>query len=396
MRISHVLPFEHNTPISSFPSSILLPQLCHLPLLAIFICTQLTPRPHLPVDQPSPFVSFNFFCNSTTLVMQARRTTTHSPSLATPARQALLRHLILTSLQPSPLTATFFAERLYALDATLEPSVFLLALALSGRGRHTEVIWLLRQPVVYPMPEGSSTDHNNNLKNRTTLSSSRIPRPSCESSLRCARLYASSCLALGREKEGREVLTKLLQSGSTLIAPEPTSDPSSSPYLYADREPWVLELELARLSKRAGEQDSAMSSYRKVLESNSGCWEALEGLCALGVPPDTDVLYPARPRLIPTMAISPVLALSRPPPPSLPLPLGPSQSSAVNSAGPSSSKARYASTAIGKGEGLGLFTPGDNSGAAVSKARAAFGQGWTTKMMSQNSSDHFDLSADDR
>lgn len=332
--------------------------------------------------------------------MQSTRRSAHAVSLASPRRQSILRQLILAFLTSSPPTALFFAERLYSLDATLEPSVFLIALALSHAGRHNEVIWILRQAVAYPF-DGPADQPNtkNNNRARATLSSSRITRPSYEASLRCARLYASCCLTLGREKEGREVLARLLhQSGSPLIAPEPGSEPSLLPFLYGKGESWEIELELARLSKRAGEGDRAIEGYRKVLEANHYCWEALEELCTLGAPPDPDVLFPPRPRPTPT-AVSPLVQMhsSRPPPPSLPLPLGPSQSSAVNSAGPiaSSSKTRYVSQGAGKGEGLGFFTPTDLSSAAT-RTKATIAQGWS-KMMSHNmSTDVDDISADDR
>jgi anaphase-promoting complex subunit 3 len=329
--------------------------------------------------------------------MQSTRRSAHVPSPATPQRQSVLRQFILSSLIHSPPTALFFAERLYALDATLEPSVFLLALTLSNSGRHNEVIWLLRQPVSFPPldPSGKSTDHqNHNNRGRTTFPTTRLPRPSIECSLRCARLYASCCLVLGRQKEGRDVLSKLTQSGSTLITPDAGSEPSSLPSLYHQGDTWILELEMARLSKKAGEVDRAIESYRKVLEANHYCWEALEGLCTLGLPPDPELLFPARPRPVP-VAVSPIITHSKPPPPSLPLPLGPSQSSAVNSVVPS--KARYGHQGTGKGEGLGFFTPSDSTvalGLPVTKAKA-FGQGWT-KMMAHNISELHDVSADER
>lgn len=67
--------------------------------------------------------------------------------LATPARQQLLRTLVLSSLSYSPQTALFFSERLYALDSTVEQSVYLIALVLAKNNRQNEALWVLRQPV---------------------------------------------------------------------------------------------------------------------------------------------------------------------------------------------------------------------------------------------------------
>ena len=75
-------------------------------------------------------------------------------SLATPARQQLLRTLILSSLSYSPQTALFFSERLYALDNSIEQSVYLIALVLAKNNRHDEAVWLLRQPVVFRNSNG--------------------------------------------------------------------------------------------------------------------------------------------------------------------------------------------------------------------------------------------------
>lgn len=240
--------------------------------------------------------------------MQSTRRSGAPPLGATVQRQTALYKHILFFLQPSPATALFFAERLYALDPSLEPSVFLLALALFSVGhRQHEVIWLLRQPVAFPTSvlEGLAGDHslhhnNNNTagRNRSTPVSFRPARPACESSLRCGRLYAAGCLQLGREKEGRDILGKLLQSGAPLIPPQLGSEVPALTCLFSEGDTWVLDLEMARLAKKAGEDENALESYRRVLDSNAFCWEALEGVCALGFPPDVDQMYPARQRPI--------------------------------------------------------------------------------------------------
>ncbi|KAK4705260.1 anaphase-promoting complex subunit 3, partial [Phenoliferia sp. Uapishka_3] len=310
-------------------------------------------------------------------------TKTRQSNQATPARVALLRQLALSTIQTSSQTALFFAERLVALDPHKEDSVYWVALALARNDRSNEAIWALRQPVTF-IPDPTTTNEQqlgSHSHPRRHAQPKQITRPALECSIRCARLYADQCLVAGRAKEGRDALAKVLVPG-TLLAPVPpvtasldSLDPSPVT-AFRDTEPWVYELELARLARKAGESDRAVVGFRKVLEANPWCWEALDGLCVLGHPPDPDQLYPPRPKshsaLPPSAPISPLPTTHLRPLAPHPAPLGPSQTSAVNSAVPIvSHKGRNGVGAGAMGgatgsDGLGLYTPNDAmSGASL-------------------------------
>lgn len=364
----------------------------------------------------------------------------HAPSTpATTQRQALLRHLTLSALPNSPISALFFAERLHALDAhSNEPATFLLALVLHRNHRFNEAIWILRQPLSFQPDPTSAPSHHSSTYNdnpfapstsnnpaRRWPTNARIVRPAVECSVRCARLYAQCCLALNRDKEGRDVLAKVLLPGVPLISPDATLDTNQlfsilGPDLNNNNtDPHVVDLELARLAQRAGEHERAIQSYRKVLEANPWCWEALEGLCAEGAPPDPDVLYPPRPRPPHSQPISPLpnatassSTTSRPlqPLPSHPPPLGPSQNSTVNSSFSFNKVPARGASGGGAGmmgDGLGFFTPSDTStpvmmggGGAVNKGKGAglFGGSWQKGNVGQGrrGGDMSEMSVDER
>ncbi|KAI5480971.1 20S cyclosome subunit (BimA/Nuc2/Cdc27) [Pseudohyphozyma bogoriensis] len=285
---------------------------------------------------------------------QAQRRQAASPA-ATPQRLALLHHLTLASLPYSPLTALFFAERLFALDHLREDSLYLVALALVRVDRHSEAIWLLKQQVNSALAHDASDNPAPAPARKWT--SAKYFKPANEASLRCARLFANACLHVGRDHEGRDVLAKALLPSSLAIANDLAPDLSHSAAFRPESEPWIYDLELARLARKAGEHERAVQGFRKALEGNPWCWEALEGLCAEGAPPDPDVLFPPRPRQLP-VPISPLPSHSRPLP-THPPPLGPSQTSAVNSSVPFTARTRAA--AASQPEGLGFFTPSDTS-----------------------------------
>lgn len=156
------------------------------------------------------------------------------------------------------------------------------------------------------------------------------------------------------------MLAKVVQGGLPLIPPE--SSLSNSGDVFGESESWVLDLEMARLARKAGEGERAVLGYRKALETDPWCWEAIEGLCIEGTPPDPDLLFPPRTRapaatpasssttLAPTVPISPLPNQYRSIP-THPPPLGPSQTWAVNSG---------STAAYGKGRPVandGFFTP---------------------------------------
>ncbi|GAA5878306.1 hypothetical protein JCM1840_002375 [Sporobolomyces johnsonii] len=276
------------------------------------------------------------------------------PAASSPSpRQSLLRELTLAALPYSPQTALFYAERLHALDPAAEPAAFLLASVQHRNQRHHEALWTLRQrvsfvPAAPPAPPTDALFPNGDdpfgptaaapgpsrrwAAPAPSTSSGKLIRPAVECSVRCARLYGQACLALGRDKEGRDALARVIQPGVPL-APSASQDlaldsPASS---LAHDDPAVIELELARLASKAGYYERAVQSYSRVLAKIPTCWEALEALCIMGAPPDVDVLYPPRPR----SSTSAQAQQNRAPPASTsastyPPPLGPSQTAAVN------------------------------------------------------------------
>ena len=292
------------------------------------------------------------------------------------ARVALLKQVALSSLQQSPLTSLFFAERLVALDPVKEESVYLIALSLAQNERTDEAIWSLRQPVAFVPSLNLDDPAAPSGSHRRAPVTKSLSRPALECSIRCARLYAQQCHRAGRDKEGRDALAKVLSPGTPLVPSTATTSPLDAAFelspaaAFKDTEAWVYDLELARLARRAGEPDRAVVAFRKVLAANAWCWEALEQLCLLGHPPDPDQLFPARPRapnhhLPPSQPISPVTSTQQQQPRPFPAPLGPSQTSAVNSAVPFVVPKQRGQTMGGStSDGLGLYTPGEPMSAA--------------------------------
>lgn len=296
-------------------------------------------------------------------------------------RQAVFRQLTIAALSYSAPSALFFAERWHALDPHDERATYYLALSLSRTHRHIQAIWQLRQPISYVSQSTLDSDNNNPFR-RAGVVGSRVTRPAVQGSLRCARLYAQCCLVLHRHKEGRDVLSKIMQAGTPLAPVDPLDavdiNHASVP---VSQQPFAVELELARLARAAGEPERAIQSYRRVLEMNPWCWEAIEALSSAGAPADPDILFPTRVRPASTAAAAnqswststsasssatataAVAPTTRPPGTLHPPPLGPSQTSAVNSSFSfgQASVAQPAALLKGKGvaEGLGFFTPGE-------------------------------------
>ena len=289
---------------------------------------------------------------------QPLRRTGSSTSAATPARAGLLHQLATSFIPSSPISAQFYAERLYALDSAAEPAVYVLALTLSLLHRDQEAIWLLRQPVSF-QPGSNSQEQDNPFQSKRFNTQLRTSKPAIESSLRCARLYSQACLALGRPKEGRDALTRLQHSSQYLIQPD-THVPTTFENFGAEVDAYVVELEIGRLAHQAGEHERAVASWRKVLDQNVWCWEAIEGLCAAGYPPDIDTLLPIKPKTQSTQGV----IMSPPPERRLvspqPAPLGPSHSS--NSV--TANRTIINPSVHPATEGLGFFTPSDTASPA--------------------------------
>lgn len=288
----------------------------------------------------------------------------HQTSSSSPTpRQTLLRDLALSTLSYSLLSSLFYAERLYALDSSIESSVFLLSTIQFRLDQPHQALHLLRQSVTFNPNPNAATESNQTSgedlfggpaassrnSNRWTTTSGKLSRPAIECSVRCARLYGQICSALGRDKEGRQALFRVLQPSTPLVSTsseplEPTSTSSSSSSTSSPmsstpqaEETTMIDLELARLARKGGEHERAVQSYSKVLSKLPTCWEALETLCQMGAPPtDIDSIYPVRPRPIPVSTqnqqpptqLHPQLPMQ--PVRSHPPPLGPSLNAAIN------------------------------------------------------------------
>ncbi|GAA6029494.1 hypothetical protein JCM8097_003707 [Rhodosporidiobolus ruineniae] len=243
--------------------------------------------------------------------MTARtRPLAQQPTLDKHTKVQLLKHLATSFLASSPSSALFFAERLHALDPLAEPSAYALASTLNATGAPLEALWTLRQPVTFTPSQADSTTHAQEAGGagpraagrwpQQSTSAGKLTRPAVECSVRCARLYGEACAATGRAKEGREALARVLQPGVPLVpADAPPADwlstlSSDFPLaaLPSADDPAAIELDLARLARKAGDAARAVVSFRRVLAAVPMCCEAIEGLCELGAPPDIEQLLP--------------------------------------------------------------------------------------------------------
>lgn len=313
------------------------------------------------------------------------------PVSPTPAHQAklnLLRSLVIAYLAISPPSALFFAERLHALDPSQEPSSFLLASALVAAGDNLHAIWQLRQPVTFnPDPNAPDDPFGNQPgQARRNNAPQKLTRPATDCSIRCARLYATACAAVGRAKEGRETLARVLQPGlplapssSSPLSPSEATTPAwtdlPSTLLPLSDPATLLDLDLAHLaytpsaSSSQADAERAILSFRKVLQRAPTCWEAIEALCELGTPPEVESLLPL-PKRVPLQPVAAngqasernggavgaggggakPLSSSSGSNNGYPPPLGPSQTAGVNTA-------HQFSHANGAASSGGLFTP---------------------------------------
>ncbi|GAA5922557.1 hypothetical protein JCM3775_005771 [Rhodotorula graminis] len=354
--------------------------------------------------------------------MASRRPPPSSATAAAPPpppalayKLALLRHLVHNALPNSHNTALFYAHQLHALEPSAEPSAHLVASVLIAANKHTDALSLLRQPVTFTphtdspataAPDDPFLGAGRRWPPQASTSAARLTGPACEASVRCARLYGHACLALKRDKEGREALARVLQPGTPLASNLDRHDAQLDASLVCADAPWlapvdeaaVVELEMARLARKGGDYERAVQGYRAVVAKAPTCWEAIEALCALGMPPDIDALLPLKPRSVPSSAhtVAPSAAqqqqhsraLSAVNP--VPAPLGPSNTahggamrtrSSVHD-GPGLGGA--VGGGAGGGGGGGLFTPtevavkpGGLFGGANGKGKARdVGQGW--------------------
>lgn len=269
----------------------------------------------------------------------------------------LLSKLIISSLSQSIETALFLSELLYSIDSTSEPSAYLLALSYQQSNCYNQAIHILRQPIIITTTTQSTT--NSTTTTRTTRRQPTIP--CIEATLRSATLYSQCCQSLNRVKEATSILSKAINLNLPITLSPNHINPNTPTTAQPNLEPWVLQLELARLARKSGEHDTAILGYRKVLQANAWCWEAIEALCQQGSPPNIDLLFPHRPTPPlpnPTAPLSPPTFPSRPLP--NPAPLGPSQTFAVNSPPPPT----HVKNRNG-GDGLNFLTPMEGTGGAT-------------------------------
>ncbi|KAK4048734.1 anaphase-promoting complex subunit cdc27 [Microbotryomycetes sp. JL221] len=354
-------------------------------------------------------------------------------------RQALLRHITVTTLATSPTTALFFAERLHALDATSEANIFLLAFTLAAVNQPLQAMHALKKQVTVTTrtssidsgssngkdwtPDDASLGHFNAATRMTTtttgIKSSRSTKSATQASLRCARLYAKCCLQLGKAQEGRVVLDQAARAAATnglsQAPPDPQLDNAlsigtmhSSNSRQHTVDAVAIALELAHLAAQAREHERAIQAYHRALDAQSWCWEAIEGLCAHGAPIDSEALYPSRPRH-PTTA-APISPLPQQAAQSIsaattsvaaraytavhPPPLGPSQTSVVNSAGVHRTRSGH------ENGGLGFFTPIESTAPILSKPKdtrgALFAPGGVNRKPVNKTSESLDTTMDER
>ncbi|ESK96921.1 20s cyclosome subunit (nuc2 cdc27) [Moniliophthora roreri MCA 2997] len=113
----------------------------------------------------------------------------------------------------------------------------------------------------------------------------------------CLEMKAKCCTALGRYRQARECLEEAL----------PTV--AYAPSVLTPARIAHFALEEASMHSRSGTMalkgnlhEQAAQSFRNALALDHLIWEAFEGLCALGNPPEVDELFPPKPRPVKRMA----------------------------------------------------------------------------------------------
>ncbi|KXN82599.1 hypothetical protein AN958_02450 [Leucoagaricus sp. SymC.cos] len=156
-------------------------------------------------------------------------------------------------------SAVFHAERYFAIDPTNHESRHLYAIALLREGQTYSALNLV-----------NSAEDNQ-----------------CTG---CLEIRARCCTVIGRHRHAREALE------ATLRDPEYVSSAfSSSRIAHPFPEEAALRCRAGNMALKGNLPERASRSYREALSSNPYLWEAFEGLCSLGSPPEIDEIFPQRP-----------------------------------------------------------------------------------------------------
>ncbi|KAK7054944.1 anaphase-promoting complex subunit cdc27 [Paramarasmius palmivorus] len=109
----------------------------------------------------------------------------------------------------------------------------------------------------------------------------------------CLEVKAKCSTALGRYRQARECLEAALNS----IAQAPSIMTPTRIAQYPLEEA-SIHCRSGTMALKGNLQEQAACSFRKALAIDRYTWEAFEGLCALGNPPEVDDIFPPRPRPI--------------------------------------------------------------------------------------------------
>ncbi|EIN03626.1 TPR-like protein [Punctularia strigosozonata HHB-11173 SS5] len=156
-------------------------------------------------------------------------------------------------------SAIFYAERYFALDQHNHDARHLYATALFHAGLTQSALCVVNV----------------------------APTDVCQG---CHELKAKCCTAIGRYRQARESLEASLRNSS--YVPSPSMGPRTA---AAFPEEGVLHCRAGQMALKGHLPDQAAPSFRQALTHNPMLWEAFEGLCATGLAPEVDELFPTRP-----------------------------------------------------------------------------------------------------
>ncbi|KAG7092407.1 hypothetical protein E1B28_008764 [Marasmius oreades] len=106
----------------------------------------------------------------------------------------------------------------------------------------------------------------------------------------CLEMKAKCCTALGRYRQARECLEDSMRSST--IAPSPITSTRVASCIPSEA---ALLSRSGTMALKGNLHDQAAQSFRHALSKNPLIWEAFEGLCALGVIPEINELFPPKP-----------------------------------------------------------------------------------------------------
>ncbi|PPR03934.1 hypothetical protein CVT26_001139 [Gymnopilus dilepis] len=187
--------------------------------------------------------------------MQSESTSSFYPYLCQRFRSLVWSHLDSDLTK----TAVFYAERYFCMDRTNHESRHLYATALLREGQTYSALNLVN---------GAQDEQ-------------------CTG---CLEIKAKCFTALGRHRQARDMLEATLRDTNYVSAAS-----SSSRIAHSFPEEAALRCRAGTTALKGNLRDKAARSFQDALNLNPYLWEAFEGLCALGIPPDIDELFPPRP-----------------------------------------------------------------------------------------------------